>query len=437
MNNTPFQTMSLKKIFCFISAILFILSGSIFVYYNHLKDLSGVENLSFGYGDILENLRSNGEYIACEMSYMPEGLCFSGHRIPFITYFLWFASILLNNNILLIVIFKNILTTILLLKSFQYVYNRTNNKYIFLILISFILTFPRWFLHYFQINTEEPYIIPFFAFVICYLFFKSNKYHDFILFTISVLGLLYSKNSLLFVVLVSPILYFIQYKDISKAIILSTVIVMGMTSLAYFNYEKAGKFTISSSWEGWNLYKGNNPHTLKYYPEKSLDELDYLGLIPGKSNHYSSEWEYSKFLKDRAIDFIQQNPFQFLQLLLLKTYLFFLAPISPDCCAPSGALRFINNLYLFFYRILFLGSLSWFFYRIYFKKTVSQETLQVTLIYITILILFSGFYIIGFVYERHITPIILPTVFYLIKIAPISIEKQCRTMLKRLSFGRN
>lgn len=51
---------------------------------------------------------------------------------------------------------------------------------------------------------------------------------------------------------------------------------------------------------------------------------------------------------------------------------------------------------------------------------MNVEALQVSLLYLTVLLLFSGFYIIGFVYERHITPIILPTVFYAMKILSMS-----------------
>lgn len=407
-----------KKVILTCGFLVFVVTGSLFVYNDHLRALSGVEDLSFGYGNLLLNLRTTGKYQACGISYMPENLCFSGHRLPFITYFLWLSSILFDNNLLLITIFKNTLSTLLLIKSIQYINQRVENKKVFILLVVFALTFPRWFLHYFQINTEEPYIIPFLAFYTAYLFFKSDKRQDFILFTISVVGLLYSKNSLLLVAVVSPLFYFIRYGNLPKLVIFTTALATGIIFLAYFNYVNAGKFTLSSSWEGWNLYKGNNPNTLSYYPEKSLDRLDYDGLIPRSPIPLQSEWAYSDFLKSQAITFIQNNPIEFLKLICLKTYLFFLIPLSPACCSPSGILKIINNAYLAIYRILFLASLGWFFYQLIRKNKVSVETMQVSIIYLSILLLFSGFYIVGFVYERHITPVVLPTLFYLVKILP-------------------
>lgn len=412
--------MTSKSVFFTCGVIVFVVVGSFFVYNDHLRGLSGVEDLSFGYGNLLANLRAMGKYQACGMSYMPGNLCFSGHRLPFIAYFLWLSSILFDNNLLLITLFKNLLSTLLLFKSIQYVYQRVEYKRILIFLILFAITFPRWFLHYFQINTEEPYIIPFFAFYIAYLFFKSDKPYDYVLFIVSIIGLLYSKNSLLFVALVSPVFYFIRYRNLPNLFIVTTVLTAGIFFLAYFNYLNAGKFTVSSSWEGWNLYKGNNLNTLSYYPEKSLDQLDYDGLIPRSPKPFQSEWEYSDFLKSKAADYILSNPLAFLKLVCLKAYLFFLAPFSPSCCSPSGILKIINNGYLSFYRLLFISSLGWFFYQLTRKNKMNVEALQVSLLYLTVLLLFSGFYIIGFVYERHITPIILPTVFYAMKILSMS-----------------
>ena len=412
--------MIVKKGIFTLGVISFVLLGSFFVYNDHLRGLSGVEDLAFGYGNLLANLRATEKYQACGMSYMPANLCFSGHRLPFIAYFLWLSSVIFDNNLLLITISKNILSSLLLFKAIHYVYQKIEYKKVFILLIFFALTFPRWVLHYFQINTEESYIIPFFAFYIAYLLFNSDKHYDFILFVMSIIGLLYSKNSLLFVALVSPVFYFIRYRKSPNLFIIITVFLAGLFFLAYFNYLNAGKFTVNSSWEGWNLYKGNNPNTLAYYPEKSLDQLDYDGLIPHRLKPFQSEWEYSDFLKSKAVDFIHSHPLEFLKLIGLKAYLFFLAPFSPACCSPSGLLKIINNVYLLFYRLLFISSLGWFFYQLARKSKMNTEALQVSLLYLTVLFLFSGFYIIGFVYERHITPIVLPTVFYAVKILSIS-----------------
>ncbi len=123
------------------------------------------------------------------------------------------------------------------------------------------------------------------------------------------------------------------------------------------------------------FYYLNQSNTLAYYPEMSLDQLDCDGLIPHRQKPFQSEWEYSDFLKSKAVDFIQSHPSEFLKLVCLKAYLFFLIPFSPPCCSPSGVLKIINNTYLFLYRLLFLFSLGWFAYQLTRKNKMNAEFL--------------------------------------------------------------
>lgn len=424
--------MRLPKPILLVAIILYIISGSSFVYFDHLKELSGIEGLSFGYGKLLNNLRLHHRYIVCDMSYMPRDLCFSAHRLPFIPYFLYYSSILFENNLFLITLFKNTLASLLLFKTLKYVYDRTNNKITYSILILFVITFPRWILHYFQINTEEGYIIPFFAFYVAFLFFKSESIYDFGLFILSVTGLLYSKNSLLLVAACAPFFYFIIYRQAAKTLVITIFVGLGITSQAFFNMKNTGKFTVASSWEGWNLFKGNNPYTLKYYPDHSLDELDYKGLTPGMDEVFRTEWEYSDFLKSTGMEYMIANPTKIIELSTLKAYLFFVTPVSYGCCAPSGILRWINNVYLTIFRIIFWSCLFWTAYLTFFQKKLSIENQRVSILYILILILFSGFYIIGFVYERHISPIFLVSIFYFTKVCSTNFENRMECVLIKI-----
>jgi hypothetical protein len=424
----------IKILLLLIAGGIYVILGSFLIYNHHLSKLSGVESLAFGYGPLVNSLIHTGLYESCIQGVMATEVCFSAHRLPFVPYFLVASYYLFSNNLFLITLFKNIIFLTLLIAPLYYVYSYSNLKKATLLLFLFVLTFPRWILHFFQINTEEPYIIPFLAFFFAYLIFKSDQKLYFIFFIISCCGLLFSKNSLLYVILFAPFLVWIQYKHYTKTAITVIATIAGIICLAYFNYTVSGKFTTGSSWEGWNLYKGNNPYVLTMYPNESLDLLDERKLIPVHGMSFKSEWEYSDHLKSIAVNFIKDNPIHFLKLTLLKTWLFFIVPYSPPCCTPGGILTVINNIYLIIFRILFWGCISFSIYSLY--KGRNRSFIFKPFICFTIpVLLFGGFYIIGFVYERHITPIILPTIFYFIKLGNIyTISRKNPTLTKGIKL---
>jgi hypothetical protein len=148
------------------------------------------------------------------------------------------------------------------------------------------------------------------------------------------------------------------------------------------------------------------------YPEESLDNLDYRGLMPEVPESIKSEWEYSDYLMNLSKDFIFENPLIFLKLTALKFWLYFVAPVTPPCCEPGGILKYVNNIYLLLFRIIFWGSLIMTFKYWFTQPKQRNQIVNQFLVYSIVLGLFSGFYIVGFAYERHITPIIIPTLLY-------------------------
>jgi hypothetical protein len=157
----------------------------------------------------------------------------------------------------------------------------------------------------------------------------------------------------------------------------------------------------TSSWNGWNFYKGNNPWAYSLYPRVSLDTLDSEdrthGLLPFVPIH--SEWELSHAQFALARTYIREHPGSILQMDLKKLFV--------ACCdvkespeKTEGHTRIaivlsnaVSHLTLACVFLLVIANVV--------RRQVSQaEILAVLLTFAYLLPYFAGF-----LYMRHMVPI--------------------------------
>jgi hypothetical protein len=276
-------------------------------------------------------------------------------------------------------------------------------------------------LNVFEVGLEEAYNIAVLSLLFAWLWFSEADRRARPGWAIS-LGLLlvllvFLKSSMVYWCLAVPVLLWLRDRDFRAAGIALAFVVAGLVGLADFNLVHAGRFTISSSWEGWNLYKGNCEYTADLYPPYSLDLLDYEGKVTA-DRPLRDEWDHSAYFAGRAKAFIEAHPGEFLQLALRKAWIFY-GEVRASGLAQRGESRYGKPIYLLqipwmiVFRVLLWAAIL-LALRTVWRAPWRSDTALVALTYLAFLVLYSGFHVVGFAYERHVMPIVMPTVLYLL-----------------------
>jgi hypothetical protein len=182
------------------------------------------------------------------------------------------------------------------------------------------------------------------------------------------------------------------------------------------NYTTGHRVSVMSSYDGENMFRGWNSHTLELYPRCSLDMLFEpiricedkrveLPTEPGRAG-FDSEWAWNDAYKRRATDWIIQNPSAALKTLGVKLYTVLVSPRlvpyrmtdGPKEKSRGRAEEIIGSAWLAIGRLLELFGLMaslWLIWRGDARaRRVAVASLFLTASYATP-------YVLGFGYERH------------------------------------
>lgn len=232
--------------------------------------------------------------------------------------------------------------------------------------------------------------------------------------------LLFLKSSMIYWCLAVPLLVGLRRRDWREAVGLFLMVGAGLYALAAFNARHSGRFTTGSSWEGWNLYKGNCVDTATTYPRYSLDILDYEGKVVA-DRPLRDEWDHNAYFRQRALEFIRAHPGEFFANAARKAWVFY-GEVRATGLAQRGESRYARPEYLLqmpwmlVFRVMLWAAIFlalqalWRTRREYWRS----EAFLVALAYLAFLALYSAFHVIGFAYERHVMPVVMPTALYLL-----------------------
>jgi hypothetical protein len=390
--------------------------------WEHLHGLT-ITNLGFGYGVLLEALQNSGLYRVCNVHY--PGICFSAHRLPLIPYLMLGLKALVGDDLLRIDAAKSVIFNSLLAVALYLLLRRSALAIKFTVgSLGLALLMPRWILNAFELSVEEGYMMTTLALLVAMLWFPPKLESrgkiatwGFALGLLAVV-LLFCKNSMVYWAAVVPFLFALQARSITALLSTLFVVLSGFALLCIFNHQVSGRFTVGSSWEGWNLYKGNNPYTAKLYPTYNLDNLDYMGLVVA-DRPLHDEWDYNDYFKKKAVAFIRENPGQFLELSMRKTWVFYIEVRETGLFLGhkpmSKPWHWVQMVWMITFRlVLFWTIISSLRILGCSKERLGEGKRFAAFSYLLFLTLYSGFYIIGFAYERHVMPIVLPTVMLLL-----------------------
>ena len=379
-----------------------------------------IRQLGFGYGVLISALEDTGQYRVPAGVHYP-GVAFSAHRLPFIPYFLIGLKNILGDDLGRVALAKCALFNLLLVLAIMGVLRHARApRWSVGLLLGFVLTMPRWALNVFEVGLEEGYNITVLSLLFSVLWFSApggKRPIRALGLGLALVLLLFLKASMVYWCLAVPVLVGLRERDFRAAGLMLALLAAGLAGLAAFNRAHAGRFTIGSSWEGWSLFKGNNENSKELYPPYSLDLLDYEGKVVA-DRPLRDEWDHNAYFKQRAVDFIRAHPGEFFELAVRKAWIFY-GEVRASGLQQRGESRFGKPVYLLqipwmiVFRVLLWAAIL-LALRTLWRAPWRSDAALTALTYLAFLVLYSGFHVIGFAYERHVMPVVMPTALYLL-----------------------
>lgn len=380
-----------------------------------------LSQLGFGYGVLIQAIQETGEYRVAPGVHYPD-VAFSAHRLPFIPFFLMALGDVFGDNLGRVALAKCLLFGAVLAAAFNLVLCHGRAPlWVVLLFTGVAFTMPRWVLNVFEVGLEEAYNIPVLTLLFATLWFSPEEERRKWAWGGSaglMLALLvFLKSSMVYWCLAVPVLLWLQERSRRNALVALGLVAVALCGLAAFNQLQSGRFTIGSSWEGWNLYKGNCEHALATYPPYSLDLLDYEGKVVA-DRPLADEWEHNGYFKQKAVDFIKAHPGQFVELCLRKAWIFY-GEVRASGLAQRGESRSARPEYLLqipwmvVFRVMLWAAIGLALVTLWRAPWRSAPSVT-ALTYLGFLFLYSGFHVVGFAYERHVMPVVMPTALYLV-----------------------
>jgi hypothetical protein len=186
------------------------------------------------------------------------------------------------------------------------------------------------------------------------------------------------------------------------------------------NLVASGRFSVGTSYEGVNLFRGWNPHTARLYPEVSLDRLmdsPTVELADGSVVHlrpepllaaFDDEWAWNDYYRARAVRWARENPRGGLAVTGEKLWVFFATvrayPVSRDAVFTPrefpGWTQRAGEGWMALGRLAQLGIVV----ILLVLWRGSPDRCWLPWIPAALLAAYAFPYIVGYAYQRHVTP---------------------------------
>ncbi len=412
---------------CLLHALI-CASLTYMVSYDHLEADGGIFDLGFGFGPAAENLVTGSMY-GNYIEPVAPGVFFSAGRMPAIPFFLA-AVAMINNSLLVALVIKTIVVCGLMYVALYQLWIGLHNvpRAVLLGATFFALTFPAIVQSQFSLYPEEPYLIGpvFFLFVNLIFLSPGNEavargrgalYIRLVLVSIVNAALYLTKSSMLPLAVVSCILIAALTRKLKCLAVFTIPLVVSLCLWGGHNWDQSGVFSVSSSIDGYNLRKGNSQHTGSFYPQYDLYTMIKKEMFE-RAPRLDNEWAVNEYYKREAIAFIKANPAEAAKLLLCKAHVFFVeireVPLSLKKVGIRSKLEPMNRVYMVAFRILMAMSLVWALATIFLRvdDTSSERAVSrdAAITYLAVFMAYAGPFLAGFAYQRHVLPMILPTI---------------------------
>jgi hypothetical protein len=225
-----------------------------------------------------------------------------------------------------------------------------------------------------------------------------------------------SKSSFVILAWAFVLLYCVTHKQTTLRAIVISGLVLCCLGWANFQNNHAGKFTLGTSLDGFNFYKGNNAKFLDRYPPEPGTNLDIYDNELAAGRHFESEWDESSFYKDLAKKYIFENPTATIKAIAVKFNASLLSFQKYGSTASSGIRSIYETIGILLFRLVFVASLLVIMIAIFVKRF--RAIRPVSLMFLTIGASTVAPYLAGFAYTRHTSVLLFPCCLFLYATLP-------------------
>lgn len=388
----------------------------------------GLYSISFGFGPVIENLCKAGRY---EDYFHAAGgsIRFTGHRMLLIPYGMAGLAKLCNSAMLGLFL-KNALCGLLAVWGGLRVLRDCPRvpPWMFGLVAVLVVTFPKLLFFNSSIDFEEGYLIAPIFVLFTHLAGQSAARHDgpstaishraWMLLAIINAAMFLTKSSMLFLTMVNSVLVLMITRQGRLFAYFGGALGVALLAWATHNHQHSGRFTISNSFDWYNVYRGNCERTLAMYPDQSLDLLDLEGFVvapPGVTD----EWSYDRHWREKTLRFAVENPAVIAGAAAKKLYVMLLdLKSSPYLPRKEGLTRMVelaNIPYMAAYRALLIPMLVFSIVAVV-RRTRGDVNRQImrrlSLVFLATMAAYGFSYVAGFAYQRHAIPLVPVVLVY-------------------------
>lgn len=397
-----------------------------------------LSDFPFRFGWAIEGVIRTGSLMACSPPPIHDNYCTFASRMPLLPYFFAGAEKLVGDSLLRIAVAKTILLDLpLLFYVARFVALIGADRGVAAILIA-VFAGPQLMLHSFSPYYEEGFIIPLLGilFIIQFAYALGREaalppaarlpaY-------IAVSAALYLLKSTLLIVLAWNLLFLLGFVRLGAARKMMAVAALCAAPLLWGAVvdHVTGRFTLSTSIDGLNLLRGNNPAALALYPRYTVDHTVGDGVVETDgadvpqfdpatidprfaANPWRSEWEIDDAYRDVALRWMSGHVGDVLRLTARRLWVFFVeirnTPIVPGAPKPAGPILAIGMVWMAAMRLVMWGAIVAALAGL--RRAGPERSIAIG--FLGLLTAYAAPFIIAYAMERHVVPILLPCALYL------------------------
>jgi hypothetical protein len=405
-------------------------------YFLILHTLGGaeIEQTGWGFGDYVHNLLVDGSFRSCAarpFTYCAQELCNYSTRMPLLPLIYAGLSGLVGTGSVAIAIARCTLSAGLL-AAFLLAWARDVRVPLGAVALMYGLYLgPQALKHVAALEYEEGLLVDLeacLAIAVTYLLRPgitalTGKRLFMSLAAVALAVALYFIKTTALLVLIVVLGLLVRSKDVHWRVKALALVCAALPFAAWgaHNYLHGGVLSVSSSWNGENLYRGASAEGLALYPEVSLDRIfdsKQARLLDGRvvalsnlssQQCFANEWAWNDFYAGRARAWLEQQPAAAVRFTWNKawTALFELrhTPYRVAADGPESAYPPLVSAAMFawmgFARLVFFGLL------LLIARSLWRGELERSVW--TLLLIAAGWapYIAVFAYQRHLVPLLI------------------------------
>ena len=369
-----------------------------------------------GVGPFVRSIMVQGRYVACLPPSGPvtNELCYYTLRLPFVPYFIA-ALGSVSKNLVLVHALKSAIFCTSVLGYLLFVIRRERGISLprIAVLGAFLLI-PYVFLLSHDLSYEEGYLTAMFPAIVALAWLGNKNLHAVVLGLVCAAAALTKSSVFPAILLCAGVAYFrFRRAGVSRLAAMAPLaaVVLGLAGWATFSWSHTGVWAAGSkmsSMNGLNLYHGHTRLFAEIYPQTSLDLIEDRDLTEIPRTTYRSEWEVNDAYVNFAKRYMAEHPLQTAKDTLTKVWVA-LGSFTADgaTLAEQAARKSRLRPTTVAVRLIVSGSLILALLTLFAKRGSAYFSLRpLSSFYLVFSVIYLLPYIVGFIYPRHLLPVV-------------------------------